>query len=155
MRFIETINWNSFVFGLLLLIAGQEAIACDVSSLQSAADVGRAQACVAERIEEMSAILGEEHQSVADMLGDLKLLLNHEAVCIAMERQAAQNSIITRQMISNCQEVNQEFFARWSQSAKNFNLMLKDIKLSQDYIKALEMKLKELESVVGKFKVTR
>lgn len=137
---------------LSLLTAGAQAQQCNVSSLNSAADVERAQRCIKALQEDFERLLQNHKLVLKEIDEDLYSLLKQEANCIVIERNRKANRAITPTMVRDCERLSKEYAIKWSQAGSNFQKLIQTQDLTKEHIEALKLKFNQLEGVVAQFR---
>jgi hypothetical protein len=137
---------------LSVLISGAQAQQCNVSSLNSAADVERAQRCIKSLQEDFERLLENYKVVLKEIDEDLFSLLAQEANCIVIEKSRRTNPAITQTMVRDCERLSKEYAIKWSQAGSNFQKLIQTQDLTKEHIEALKLKFKQLEGVVSQFR---
>jgi hypothetical protein len=141
-----------FISILTLLISSVHAQQCNISSLNSSADVEKAQRCIKTLQEDFERLLGNYKVVLKEIDDDLFSLLAQEANCIVIEKGRKTNPAITQTMVRDCERLSKEYSIKWSQAGSNFQKLMQTQDLTKEHIEALKLKFKQLEGVVGQFR---
>lgn len=137
---------------LSVLTSGAQAQQCNVSSLNSAADVEIAQRCIKALQEDFERLLENYKVVLKEIDEDLFSLLAQEANCIVIEKRRRTNPAIPQTMVKDCERLSKEYAIKWSQAGSNFQKLIQTQDLTKEHIEALKLKFKQLEGVVSQFR---